>query len=70
MNSRQTNKVKILVFCNYPKIRIESFYYIVIGPNNADGIANSVDPDQTAPLIWVFSVCPDPCPSENLGTLR
>ena len=66
MNSRQTNKVKILkfrtpekVFCNYPRIRIESFYYIVIGPNSADRIANSVDPDQTAPLIWVYSVCPD-----------
>ena len=28
----------------------------------ADGPANSVDPDQTAPsssLIWVYTVCPD-----------
>ena len=29
-----------------------------IGPQGADGMANSVDPDQTAPLIWVcLSVC-------------
>ena len=27
-----------------------SFYYRVIGPKEADRIANSVDPDQTAPL--------------------
>ena len=33
-------------------------------PKDAEGIANSVDPDQTAPsrssLIWVCTVCPDP----------
>ena len=31
-------------------------------PKDADGIANSEDPDQTAPLgglIWVCTVCPD-----------
>ena len=28
-------------------------------PNDADGMANSVDPDQTAPLILVYTVCPD-----------
>ena len=27
-------------------------------PKDAEGIANSVDPDQTAPLIWVCTVCP------------
>ena len=26
------------------------FYYAVMGPKDADGIANRVDPDQTAPL--------------------
>ena len=25
-------------------------YHRVMSPNNADGMANSVDPDQTAPL--------------------
>ena len=35
--------------CNYPKIGTVSFYYRVIGPKDADGIANSADPDQTAP---------------------
>ena len=40
-------------------------YNRVISPNDADGMANSVDPDQTAPLgssrsslIWVCTVCP------------
>ena len=29
-----------------------------MSPNDADGMANTVDPDQTAPLIWVCTVCP------------
>ena len=39
-------------------------YHRVKSPNNADGMANSVDPDQTAPLasrsslIWICTVCP------------
>ena len=27
-----------------------------MGTKDVDGIANSVDPDQTAPLIWVCTV--------------
>ena len=34
--------------CSYPKIGTVSLYYIVMGPKDAEGIANSVDPDQTA----------------------
>ena len=33
-----------------------------MGPKDADGMANSVDPHQTAPrssLIWVYTVCPN-----------
>ena len=33
-----------------------------MGPKHAHGMANSEDPDQTAPrssLIWVYTVCPD-----------
>ena len=26
---------------------------------HVEGIVNNVDPDQTAPLIWVYTVCPD-----------
>ena len=41
--------------CNLPKIQTKR-------PNlhqkDANGIANSEDPDQTAPLIWVCAVCP------------
>ena len=35
--------------CNYPSIATVSFYYRMIGPNDADRVANIVDPDQTAP---------------------
>ena len=51
-------------------------------PKDADGIASSVDPDQTASegavwsgstllrssLIWIFTICQDL--SENIGSLR
>ena len=43
----------------------------VMHPKDAEGIANSIDPDQTAPrssLIWVCIVCP--VLSKNLGTLQ
>ena len=41
------------------------FYHSVMSPNNADGIANSVDPDQTASALFAQA-----CLSENLGSLR
>ena len=42
-------------------------------PKDAEGIANSVDPDQTAPLgaVWSGSALfAQACRSENLGSLR
>ena len=45
----------------------------VMSPNDADGMANSVDPDQTAPLgaVWSGSALfAQACLSENLGSLR
>ena len=48
-------------------------YHRVTCPNNADGMANSVDPDQTAPLgaVWSGSALfAQAYLSENLGTLR
>ena len=42
-------------------------------PKNAEGIANSVDPDQTAPLgeVWSGSALfAQAYMSENLGSLR
>ena len=44
-----------------------------MSPNDADGIANSVDPDQSAPLgaVWSGSALfAQACLSENLGSLR
>ena len=44
-----------------------------MSPNDADGMANSVDPDQTAPLgaVWSGSALFAQADlSENLGSLR
>ena len=49
------------------------FYHRVLSPNDGDGLANSVDPDQTAPLgaVWSGSALfAQACLSENLGSLR
>ena len=54
-------------------------YHRVMRPNDADGMANSVDPDQTAPgsalfalgAVWSGSALfAQACLSENLGPLR
>ena len=39
-------------------------------PKDAEGIANSVDPDQTAPLeVWSgFALFAQTCLSKNLGS--
>ena len=42
--------------CNQSKSWTMWFYYSVMSPNFADGMANSVDPDQTAPLGGVQGV--------------
>ena len=50
------------ICCNNPKRLTRWRFLRVMHPKDAGGIANSVDPDQTAPrssLIWVFTVCPD-----------
>ena len=47
--------------CNHSKIWNLWLYHRVVSPNDVDGMANNVDPDQTAPgssLIWVRTVCP------------
>ena len=36
--------------CNHPKILTNWLYSREMSPKDADGIANSEDPDQTAPL--------------------
>ena len=37
-------------YCKHSKIQSKRFYHGVIPLNDANGIANSEDPDQTAPL--------------------
>ena len=42
-------------------------YHRVMSPNDADGMANSVDPDQIAPLG--LHCLPRPILSKNIGSL-
>ena len=49
-NSKNSDTRKIC--SNHPKIRTRWLYRRVMLPKDADGIANSVDPDQTAPLVF------------------
>ena len=58
--------------CNHPKIWTKWLYCRIMCPKSADQMANSVDPDQTAPLgaVWSGSTLfAQTCLSENLGTL-
>ena len=43
------------ICCNHSKVWTMWLYHRVMNPNDADGMANSVDPDQTAPLAAVWS---------------
>ena len=57
---------------NHPKIWARWLYQRVMHPKDAAGIANSVDPDQTAPLgaVWSGSALfAQTYLSENLGSL-
>ena len=59
--------------CNHSKVWTMWLYHRVMSPNDADGMANCVDPDQTAPLgaVWSGSALfAQACLSENLGSLR
>ena len=58
---------------NHSKIWTMWLYHRVMSPNDADGMANSVDPDQTAPSCPVWSGSAPFAQaylSENLGSLR
>ena len=60
--------------CNHSKILTMWLYHRVMRLNDADGMANSVDPDQTAPplgAVWSGSALfAQAYLSENLGSLR
>ena len=63
--------------CNYPKIWTMWFYHRVMSPKDADTMANSVDPDETAPertlsdcSFSVSTLFAQTYLSGNLGSLR
>ena len=61
------------ICCNHSKIWTTWLYHVVMSPKDADGMANSADPDQTAPLgaVWSGSALfAQAHLSENLGSLR
>ena len=61
------------ICCNHSKIWTMWLYHRVMSPNAAGGMANSVDPDQTALLgaVWSGSApFAQTCLSENLGSLQ
>ena len=63
------------MYCNHPKSEQDGFSLKVMHPKDAEGIANSADPDQTAPrssrAVWSGSALfAQTCLSENLGALR
>ena len=61
------------LFCDHSKIWTMWLYHRVMSPNDADGMAKSVDPDQTAPrgAVWSGSALfAQAYLSENLGSLR
>ena len=61
------------ICCNCSKIWTMWLYHRAMSPNDADGMANSVHPDQTAPLgaVWSGSALfAQTYLSENLGSLQ
>ena len=60
------------ICCNYAKSWTVWFYDRVMHSKATDGMANSIDPDQTAPLgaVWSGSTLfAYTCPSKHLGSL-
>ena len=61
------------ICCNHSKVWTMWLYHTLMSPNDADGMANSIDHDQTAPLgaVWSGSALfAQAYLSENLGSLR
>ena len=59
------------ICCNHSKVWTMWLYHRLRSPNDADRMANSVDPDQTAPLgaVWSGSALfAQAYLSENLGS--
>ena len=60
------------IYCNHPKSWTRWRFLRIMHPKDAEGIANSVNPDQTAALgaVWSGSALfAQTCLSENLGPL-
>ena len=59
------------ICCNHSKMWTMLLYHRVMSPNDADGMANSVDPDPPLGAVWSGSpLFAQAYLSENLGSLR
>ena len=57
------------ICCNHSKIWTMWLYHRVMSPNHADGMANSVNPDQEQSDLGLHCIA-QAYLSENLGSLR
>ena len=67
-----TYLVKLLrkKYCKYPKILLTWIFHRVMHPKDADGMANSVDTDETEQSdLRLSALFAQTCLSENLGPL-
>ena len=55
LNIRTPEKYSVVIL----KFDSYGFFYREMCPNDSDRMANSLDTDQTAPLVWVYIVCSD-----------
>ena len=46
-------------YCKLPKIQTKRPNHLIFCPKDANGIANSEEPDHRSSLILVCTVCPD-----------
>ena len=60
LNPKHSDTQKLC--CNHPKIRTRWLFHRVLHPKAAYGIANSEDPDQTAPDLGLHCLPSPICP--------
>ena len=65
-NSERLKKKSVIILKNYPKNWTTYFYKRIMCPKDADGMTNSIDPDQSDLVLSCLSrpVCPN-----NIGSL-
>ena len=58
------------ICCNHPKILTKWLYHRIMRPEDADGMANSVDPEKRFDLGLQSTLFAQTYPSKNFGSLQ